>query len=64
MNLRTEAGIALAKLAGEETIIDDLSVRKVIDIMEEYGMKVAAYSYDAGNKDDDNKLPEHLTKLK
>lgn len=51
MKMRERYANALAKLAGEPTIIDDLSLLKVLDVLEELGLEIATESYKAGNDD-------------
>lgn len=46
--MREKAGCFIAKLAGEHTVIDDLSISKVIDNYLEFGKEIAGYSYDMG----------------
>lgn len=48
MDFRQKAANHLANLAGEKTLIDDLSMIKVINMMVNYGRECASYGWDSG----------------
>lgn len=66
MKMRERYANALAKLAGEPTIIDDLSLLRVLDVLQEVGIEIASESYKVGNDDGvdgKNKLQKYLKSL-
>ena len=58
MNIREEFAIALAGAAGESAVIEDLSIKVVLDELCKVGTKIAVHSYTEGVKETELKTPD------
>jgi len=64
MNMREEAFKALATLVGTPTLIDDLSAKKVVDMIEKFGILLVADAYQAGQQNPHRDVETYLKTLK